>query len=39
LAPEKEFVSLIDRDFMTIDFLTPLDLESMPQVVRSRFLE
>jgi len=29
----------IDRDFKTIDFLTLLDLERMPQVVRARFLE
>lgn len=29
----------IDRDFKTIDFLTLLDLDRMPQVVRSRFLE
>jgi putative hemolysin len=29
----------IDRDFKTIDFLTLLDLDRMPQVVRARFLE
>jgi putative hemolysin len=29
----------IDREFKTIDFLTLLDLDQMPKVVRSRFLE
>jgi putative hemolysin len=29
----------IDREFKTIDFLTLLDLDQMPRVVRSRFLE
>lgn len=29
----------IDREFKTIDFLTLLDLNQMPKVVRSRFLE
>jgi putative hemolysin len=29
----------IDREFKTIDFLTLLDLDEMPRVVRSRFLE
>jgi putative hemolysin len=29
----------IDREFKTIDFLTLLDFDQMPRVVRSRFLE
>jgi putative hemolysin len=29
----------IDREFKTIDFLTLLDLDQMPRVVRSRFIE
>ena len=29
----------LDREFKTIDFLTLLDLESMPPVARSRFLD